>query len=96
MIRPIEAIEGRKEILFSFSAASGSGQAQCAAPFNQGRLAPIRAINRPSAFREGAVGIEVYQGSCVKGGGSRIASRRTTSFCTNGCFCGHHMWVDKT
>jgi hypothetical protein len=67
MIRPIEAIEGRKEILFSFSAASGSGQAQCAAPFNQGRLAPIRAINRPSAFREGAVGIEVYQGSCVPG-----------------------------
>jgi hypothetical protein len=31
-----------------------------------------------------------------KGGGSRIASRRTTSFCTSGCFCGHHMWVDRT
>jgi hypothetical protein len=31
-----------------------------------------------------------------KGGGSRIASRRTTSFCTNGCFCEHLMWVDKT
>jgi hypothetical protein len=28
--------------------------------------------------------------------GSRIASRRTTSFCTIGCFCGHHMWVDMT
>jgi hypothetical protein len=31
-----------------------------------------------------------------KGGGSRIASRRTTSFYTSGCFFGHHMWVDKT
>jgi hypothetical protein len=31
-----------------------------------------------------------------KGGGSRIASRRTTSFYTNTsrCFCEHHMWVD--
>jgi hypothetical protein len=31
-----------------------------------------------------------------KGGGSHIASRRTTSFWTSGCFCGHHMWVDRT
>jgi hypothetical protein len=31
-----------------------------------------------------------------QGGESRIAPRRTTSFCTNRCFCGHHMWVDKT
>jgi hypothetical protein len=31
-----------------------------------------------------------------KGGGSRIASIRTTSFCTSGCFCGYHMWVEKT
>jgi hypothetical protein len=32
----------------------------------------------------------------TKGGGSRIASSRATSFCTNGCFRWHHMWVDKT
>jgi hypothetical protein len=30
------------------------------------------------------------------GGGSHIASRRNTSFWTNGCFYGHHMWVEKT
>jgi hypothetical protein len=27
-------------VLFSLAAASSSGQAQCAAPFNQGRLGP--------------------------------------------------------
>jgi hypothetical protein len=30
-----------------------------------------------------------------KGGGSHISSRRTTSFLTSGCFCGHHVWVQK-
>jgi hypothetical protein len=38
----------------------------------------------------------LLSGSACKGCGSRIDSRRTTSFCTNGCFCEHHMWVDKT
>jgi hypothetical protein len=58
----------------------------------------VRIYGRCCMYGPNYVKCKIEQSFCLrlKGGGSRIAPRRTTSFCTSGCFCEHHMWVDKT
>jgi hypothetical protein len=74
---------------------------------HQGREAPTRPPGpglarrrgprrgRPTGQRRVARVRSSSGAAIIKGGGSRIAPRRTTSFFSSGCFCGHHMWVDK-